>query len=62
VITTAFRRSRLDRLFLFVVTAVVDLAWTNGICYVYFLYLILFIVVWVSPFWQVSYCRGFDLI
>ena len=59
VIITAFRRSRLDRLFLFVV-AVVDLALTYGIWNVYYiLYLILFIVVWVSPFWQVSCCRGF---
>ena len=37
MITTAFRRSRLDRLFLFVVAAV-DLAWTNGICYVFFIF------------------------
>ena len=53
VIITAFRRSRLDRLFLFVVAvAVVDLALTNGICNVYYIFNFFVYGWWVSPFWQ----------
>ena len=51
VITTVFRCSRLDRLLLFVV-AVVDLALTNGICNVYYIFNFFVYGWWVSPFWQ----------